>query len=857
MIKKSLIACFIILLSVALFYPYNTLVSADQLSEVPDGYIGVYTVEDLNNIRGNLSGNYILMNDIDLSSATSQGGTYYNSGSGWEPIGTKADPFTGVLDGNGYQVTGMKINIKSDQEIYAGLFGYGKEPTIKNIEMVNSVIEIENTSVFSETSDVYAGSIIGYIDSLSYNDIDPVIENANSNGSVRASSMFDSYAGGLIGYAERTIILGSSNSGTIEANNAGGIVGEIRYDGSTIKDSDNLGDITGNDNAGGITSYFSGTEIRNTSNTGKIKGSNLVGGIVGSSSSSIIDSVNKGIITSDSDAGGIAGRLTNSSTIIGSRNTATIQTDRYGGGIVGYLGNSSIITDSYNNGNIISDLIAGGIAGILYNSTIQRTYNTGDIEGNGHSAGGITASNGSNSKIQDSYNIGYIKAQYNAGGIAGTNEAHIKNTYNIGDIYVVSMYPRDRGGIVGENKESGTQVINNYYLNTESYGIGSSTGMGSDEGTLKSTFEQLLDPTTFLDFDYQTTWTTEGNEAYHFPELSNLALVGAEEEMIDIIIKSEPDKDTYIEGENFDVTGTVIETRSNFGTTTDVEVTTDMVSGYDTNRIGTQWLTVTYHTETVNFRVEVKGKDRTPPQEVTDLQADTTTDTVEVRFKNPSDTDFTKTNVYLYGELVGETTSGTYQFEGLTSNTQYPITITTVDDKGNESDGVSITAITKKSFVDKLLDKVDQVMEKLTNAIDTVKLWEYDTAKEGKEHVPDNKKEELEQQLEKYKASTGLKDMTEDSPTLRDMEPMKVLKIDFSIPIDPSTVVKNENVYIRHQAEFVEGIDLQVTEDGKSVYIFAPTDGYPEGEYSLYVDTSVKSEAGVELKNPIVVNFEL
>ena len=39
-----------------------------HLTDVPDGYVGIYTKSDLDNIRNNLSGNYILMNDIDFSS---------------------------------------------------------------------------------------------------------------------------------------------------------------------------------------------------------------------------------------------------------------------------------------------------------------------------------------------------------------------------------------------------------------------------------------------------------------------------------------------------------------------------------------------------------------------------------------------------------------------------------------------------------------------------------------------------------------------------------------------------------------------------------------------------------------------
>lgn len=55
-------------------------------TEVPAGYIGIYTVEDLKNAEANADGNYILMNDLDLSSAADWDGIYIN----------------GIFDGNNY-----------------------------------------------------------------------------------------------------------------------------------------------------------------------------------------------------------------------------------------------------------------------------------------------------------------------------------------------------------------------------------------------------------------------------------------------------------------------------------------------------------------------------------------------------------------------------------------------------------------------------------------------------------------------------------------------------------------------------------------------------------------------------------
>ncbi|MBQ9544000.1 MAG: hypothetical protein IJV00_02600, partial [Clostridia bacterium] len=48
----------------------------------------IYTVDDLYNVRYDLAANYKLMNDIDLTDDTAEGGDYDFMGNGWNPIGS-------------------------------------------------------------------------------------------------------------------------------------------------------------------------------------------------------------------------------------------------------------------------------------------------------------------------------------------------------------------------------------------------------------------------------------------------------------------------------------------------------------------------------------------------------------------------------------------------------------------------------------------------------------------------------------------------------------------------------------------------------------------------------------------------
>ena len=88
-----------------------------QETSVPDGYTGIYNIADLDGIRNDPSGNYILMNDIDMTEDTKKGGDW-DSGMGWTPI----EEFSGVLDGNGYQIIGMNIYTEGTSgQMYIGL----------------------------------------------------------------------------------------------------------------------------------------------------------------------------------------------------------------------------------------------------------------------------------------------------------------------------------------------------------------------------------------------------------------------------------------------------------------------------------------------------------------------------------------------------------------------------------------------------------------------------------------------------------------------------------------------------------------------------------------------------------------
>ena len=165
--------------------------------------------------------------DIDCS-----GWTYYDT---WEVIGKDADhPFGGHYDGGGYSITGFTITTDGQ---YAGLFGYikggpynGSEANTKIAEVHGVVLMNPTITVTANSSDQYAGAVVGYA-----GDCARAYDNTVIGGSVTFTggsnyNTNNSYAGGLIGYFSNSNfpkLSGNKVSGTTVSGGGvcGGLVG--------------------------------------------------------------------------------------------------------------------------------------------------------------------------------------------------------------------------------------------------------------------------------------------------------------------------------------------------------------------------------------------------------------------------------------------------------------------------------------------------------------------------------------------------------------------------------------------------------------------------------------------------------
>ena len=352
----------------------------EHLTEVPEGYVGIYTKDDLDNIKLDMTGKYILMNDIVFEDSDyEKGGSFYNSGKGWEPIGTESSPFAGTFDGNGYSIHNLYINDATKD--YVGLFGYVSGALIGSVTL--------------EDVDIIGGDYDGAIAGYAYN---TTIKDVTINGKIVGT--FD-YVGGISGYLSYSMITDCDFSGSINGENYIGGINGYSHGSSTISACNVQGSVNGSKYVGGITGYQNADSSSNTNynyvlycnNAAIVSGSNRIGGIVGKSISLVSYSYGNGYYL-------------------------------YGLSYIQYCSNSGSVT--------ASDCYAGGIVGDVTGDTHETTvniyyakckvefcYNVADVEAINYAAGGIMGS-GTNTESGYCYSVGKIKASTNFGGCYGS-----------------------------------------------------------------------------------------------------------------------------------------------------------------------------------------------------------------------------------------------------------------------------------------------------------------------------------------------------------------------------------------------------------------------------------------------------
>ncbi len=333
----------------------------------------IATLDDLKNLSENQSywdKHYIQIADIDASATTGwnsdgSGGFY-----GWSPIGNTTIKFTGLYEGDGYEISGLYIN-RFNENI--GFFGFTNGAEITNLTINNiNIAEAHSKS----------GALIGKAEDSTF------VDNCQSSGSVTGIY----YVGGLIGENNASSVSNSSSSCTVNIRSGGpsifgGLIG-YNHTGSVLENCYATGSIIGSSpETGGLIGTNASSTVTKCYATGTVNGTNNVGGLIGRihSYSTVSHCYATGEVNANGNSGGGFIGASSSSTIRNCYSTGSVTGISYSGGLVGSSDNSTII-NSYSIGSV--NLSNSGFLGDDWGSTITNCFWDTQTSGQTGSPGG-------------------------------------------------------------------------------------------------------------------------------------------------------------------------------------------------------------------------------------------------------------------------------------------------------------------------------------------------------------------------------------------------------------------------------------------------------------------------------------
>lgn len=567
------------------------------------GYTEISTVQQLLAVNDNLSGNYRLTADLDLSGVDIDG-------FGWRPIGYEksdsgeytADGFTGKFDGNGHTISGLRIEGQTPYA-FVGLFGRIYGGTVTDLKLTNVSIK----------AGYLARSIGALVGIYSYDDSSEInktgeITGVSVTGTVqfRARTKDDAYAenkavGGIAGYVD---------SGVVEncVNNA-----NVGYYSDTMEIFEDkiLSDSTTSRYAGGVVGYLGGGTISRCGNGGEVATIRDYYGIFESYEGDTISGILSGVNVYNT-AAGICGAAAGAADVTECYNAGKIMaycdntynlfnltvnsgSHTVAGGIVGIMYESDRVTNSYNRGALYSyskrndtlvdkanpEDAANNIWAILDKETVQAPFQ------NAYGfCGGIIG--------KDSSNAGSVSYCYNAGPVHGSKDDS-GNYYVYGIAYgdVATAYCR-------YNSESAAGV------NITGTSAAESDSTCRPFSTDENAEYYIYARDTYKNFDFDNVWVF--NEASKSaPQLQHCrdSLYVAKVEFVN----AAPDKTTYEYGEQINLKG--LEARITFSdnTTYNYKYTGSKGTDYNPFKAGTQTVSVNLYGTVHRFEVNVRASD--------------------------------------------------------------------------------------------------------------------------------------------------------------------------------------------------------------------------------------------------------
>ena len=448
----------------------------------PSQNLGIRTWYDLYAIWDDLAGSYLLMNDLDSTTAGYEelASPRANEGRGWEPIGTTLiqhhglTTFVGTFDGQGYEVRDLFINRPDEDAV--GLFGYvGQGGVVKDIGVVNATV----------TGGPYVG-IFGIVGGGGR------IEDI---GVVNATVTGDDCVGGLVGRNFYGTVSNSYSIGSVTGNHSvGGLVGE--NDRGSVSDSYYNYDecLINGESVITIGALFGEDFERWLANDKSLDVNERLSQEAGYYVISDVADLKQLLafgqddtltfrLTNDLDLAGEPGfyipylagefdgnghRILSLTCDLGSVSSV---------GLFGYLASGGRVSQvGVENVNVTGSLWVGGLVGENYFGTVSKCYSTGSVTTGDRDAGGLVGCN--EGTVSGSYSTCNVTGDWRVGGLVGENDrGTVSNSYSTGNVIGNSAI----GGLVGQDYEGGT-VSNSYSTGTVTgnYYVGGLVGSSGD-----------------------------------------------------------------------------------------------------------------------------------------------------------------------------------------------------------------------------------------------------------------------------------------------------------------------------------------------------------------------------------------
>jgi len=453
--------------------------------------------EELQAMRDDLDGTYVLSNDIDCANLTENG-----SPVNFQPVGNGKLFFAGSLDGKNFKISNMTVDVSTTNDgtsyIGAGLFGVVAGATLKNIRIENS--SVTGVAVLAPEIDV-DGNGLPDAPALPIDPANPQIPTpgeAITTGqeagqqTISGTQTLSRWALGTVA----GVVGGSGTYSNISVNNtavsgalSGGVFGIVVPLYSFTEANGAIIDLSGD--AASLT-------LNNISSSGAIYGF-ISGGLIGMASARpSLSTVEPGTLTLEN-----------------SYSTASVEAN-IGGGLVGFgtsLSALALIGTQNNTPEVATNAISS------QNVIIKNSYSTGQIsacqapsEIRIAALGGVIGA-GSGVSIESSYATGSVttcsannltEATFGnvyGGALGGLSGAlilsTIKDSHATGNVQAINTLPSDTekypvyigiaGGLSGFIFNSGDQ--NGNYAISNSYATGnvsaeSPTGLVSINGGL-------------------------------------------------------------------------------------------------------------------------------------------------------------------------------------------------------------------------------------------------------------------------------------------------------------------------------------------------------------------------------------